>query len=571
MTCGAFGQTRPVPPQKAMLLESGLAMRPQRRVSTAPCRFQDAFVASYPNIASVPSSPDIDMVAGEMVLPNTSEVRRQLAIGGISTTPLDIALGIVGRLLKADTGHDQSELRFLRDCLQADPARTSMPCGLLCSHDDSDDELNDDLDVRTWLRSYSCQGDELYSPTSSRATSRHPSLARSLASRKPSLALSEASEVRKGLPRWPANLEAERKATLAALLDEFDSWSFDIFSLSELTCGRPLQFAGWEAFLRGGHVAKLDLSAQKAIRFLQRVEGTYAPAESAPYHNSMHAADVTQLVHSMLGDIGFGECFDSLNCLTLVLGAVVHDMGHDGRNNQFHVNAQDELALTYNDRSVLENFHISQAFRLLACDQDADILSDLGPEMVVRARKEMIEVVLATDMAQHFCQVSNLKHLTEKLGADPEAWCSDTSARSALQAMVLHAADIATPAKPAALSDLWTECLKQELFMQGDEEKRLSMPVSPLCDRDTVKFASSQVSFIQYVVQPCFELLAVVCPSVESVVLTELASNTAMWDARKKAEEDEAQPRIEASRGRHMSARLGAGLDVTPGVAQGGA
>jgi len=400
--------------------------------------------------------------------------------------------------------------------------------------------LNDDFiadpNLRTFLRS--CSWQETYSDTS---TSPRPSLVASrMGSRCPSLTLPE-REAMVELPRWPSHLDVASSVALGNLMDEeFDSWSFDMFRLSELTCGRPLQFAGWEALRRGGHVSKLDLDAQKVHRFLERAEGMY---EDATYHNSTHAADVTQLVHSMLGSVGFGACFDSLNAFTLVLGAIVHDMGHDGRNNQFHINAQDELALTYNDRSVLENFHIAQAFRLLKGNADADILSDLCPETLVRVRKEMIEVVLGTDMAQHFTQVSNFKHLAEKLGADTDAWCSDLTARSALQVMVLHAADIATPAKPAALSDRWTALLKQELFAQGDEEKRLRLPVSALCDRDTVKFASSQVGFIQYLVQPSFELLALVQPAVEDIILSELKTNMATWEGRRKAEEEEAAAR----------------------------
>ena len=36
-----------------------------------------------------------------------------------------------------------------------------------------------------------------------------------------------------------------------------------------------------------------------------------------------------------------------------------------GTNNQFHINSKSELALLYNDQSVLENHHISAAFRLM--------------------------------------------------------------------------------------------------------------------------------------------------------------------------------------------------------------
>jgi cAMP-specific phosphodiesterase 4 len=43
----------------------------------------------------------------------------------------------------------------------------------------------------------------------------------------------------------------------------------------------------------------------------------------------------------------------------------VHDLGHPGRNNAFQVATESELALLYNDKSVLEMMHISKAFQLL--------------------------------------------------------------------------------------------------------------------------------------------------------------------------------------------------------------
>merc|ERR1712062_128848 len=123
---------------------------------------------------------------------------------------------------------------------------------------------------------------------------------------------------------------------------------------------------------------------------------------TVPYHNKLHAADVTQLVHSLLVDIELGLFFPTLSRLALLLSAVVHDMGHDGRNNAFHVNRQDDFALTYNDQSVLENHHIASAFKIMWGDPDAAILAGLVREQVVRMRKEMIDEVLGTDMAYHF-------------------------------------------------------------------------------------------------------------------------------------------------------------------------
>lgn len=47
---------------------------------------------------------------------------------------------------------------------------------------------------------------------------------------------------------------------------------------------------------------------------------------------------------------------------------------------------------------------------------------------------------------------------------------------------------------------------------QGDKEKLMGMPVSPLCDRETcTDIASQQRGYIQFVVSPTFKPLAKYC------------------------------------------------------------
>jgi hypothetical protein len=42
-----------------------------------------------------------------------------------------------------------------------------------------------------------------------------------------------------------------------------------------------------------------------------------------------------------------------------IVAAISHDVDHPGFNNNFLVNTKDEIALLYNDQSVLENHHVA--------------------------------------------------------------------------------------------------------------------------------------------------------------------------------------------------------------------
>jgi calcium/calmodulin-dependent 3',5'-cyclic nucleotide phosphodiesterase len=65
--------------------------------------------------------------------------------------------------------------------------------------------------------------------------------------------------------------------------------------------------------------------------------------------------------------------------------------------------------------------------------------------------------------------------------------------KSKALALVLHSADISHPGKPWAIHYAWTESLMEEYFKQGEKEKELGLPCSPLCDRDNTLVAESQI------------------------------------------------------------------------------
>lgn len=68
--------------------------------------------------------------------------------------------------------------------------------------------------------------------------------------------------------------------------------------------------------------------------------------------------------------------------------------------------------------------------------------------------------------------------------------------------MALKCADVGHLSKSEAVHKRWVCSLEEELFRQGDMEKKLGLPISPLMNRDEGGITASQVS-TESVVSAC--------------------------------------------------------------------
>lgn len=99
-----------------------------------------------------------------------------------------------------------------------------------------------------------------------------------------------------------------------------------------------------------------------------RTQSSYLPN---PYHNQVHGADVLLATNHLLKAEALKGVFTDLEVLAALVAAAIHDVGHPARTNQFLVDVQHELAVLYNDNSVLENHHLAVAFKILQVHNNA--------------------------------------------------------------------------------------------------------------------------------------------------------------------------------------------------------
>ena len=93
---------------------------------------------------------------------------------------------------------------------------------------------------------------------------------------------------------------------------QLEDWeAFDVFKLARLTDGRPLQAVALALLRKRGLVSRLGLPEERLRSFLADVEEAYHPHN--PYHNSMHAADVTQVRGRGAALVGHTRCSGMCN------------------------------------------------------------------------------------------------------------------------------------------------------------------------------------------------------------------------------------------------------------------
>lgn len=310
-------------------------------------------------------------------------------------------------------------------------------------------------------------------------------------------------------------------------LDQITDWNkFDVFAVKRLSKDRPLQTVTWALLQHFDIVNSLKIPEDKLRRFLKSAESLY---NNNPYHNSQHAADVTQNVGVLLAD-GINSQLGQLEILACILAACVHDMDHPGYGNAYMVNTATKAAITYNDNSVNENMHAAEAFRLLRKD-DHDFLSHLPPDEWRFLRRTIIAIILATDMASHADVVSDFSGNVAVLGTDVSLW--PPAKRTTALSMLVHCADLGNPGKPLPLSLNWSARVTHEFFAQGDAERAAGLPISRLCDRNDTDICATQLAFMSAIVAPSFSALAALTPATSRLALLNVASNRAFWQAGK--------------------------------------
>lgn len=320
------------------------------------------------------------------------------------------------------------------------------------------------------------------------------------------------------------NIKNSDVSQITSILETVVTENFNIFSLQKLAGNATIFFVlsqGFKVF----NLLEI-INEQKFLNFCRELMNGYNPNDSdVKYHSSIHGADVCQTTivilknGQLLEKLGLGN----IDMIASITAAAAHDFKHNGFNNMFHVNKGSELALTYNDNTVLENWHVSQMFKMLVKDEN-NFLENFTPSEYRHMRRRMIDGILSTDMARHSEKrtqtLTMIKQYNIKNGENFKKIIEGDALvkfnnQQLVISQIIHTADLSNPAKKGEVYNAWTSLLYQEFFLQGDTERSMHMQVSPLCDRNSVNIPDAQVGFIKFVVLPQFEMMFELIPEMK--------------------------------------------------------
>jgi len=320
------------------------------------------------------------------------------------------------------------------------------------------------------------------------------------------------------LPKYGVDPKGQHEAELAKILENSEKWGVDMFKIAEITDKKTLTCITYTIFQERDLIKTFKIPGKVFLNFLRTLEDHYL--QDVPYHNSVHAADVTQSTHVLLNSPALECVFTPLEVMSAIFAAAIHDVDHPGLTNQFLINTSSELALMYNDESVLENHHLAVAFKLLQ-NPDCDIFINLTKKQRQTLRKMVIDMVLATDMSKHMSLLADLKTMveTKKVAGSGVLLLDNYTDRIQVLQNMVHCADLSNPTKPLELYRQWCNRIMEEFFQQGDREREGGLDISPMCDRFNATIEKSQVGFIDYIVHPLWETWAdLVHPDAQDIL-----------------------------------------------------
>ncbi|XP_022255246.1 cAMP-specific 3',5'-cyclic phosphodiesterase 7B-like, partial [Limulus polyphemus] len=246
------------------------------------------------------------------------------------------------------------------------------------------------------------------------------------------------------------------------LLSSCWKWNFNAFSLDVATGGRSVSVLLLHLFHHYGFTKKFHLDALKILHCFTLVESGYH--RDNPYHNAVHAADVTQALHCFLQEETISKYLDPVEIMACLIAAVCHDLDHPGFTQPFLLATSNHLAVLYKNFSVLETHHWRMA---VSCLRESKLLDHLEKDVCVEIERSIQSLILSTDLSLQQDFLLKFKKSMDEISVD----LTKKEKRHFVLQVALKCADLCNPCRPWPISKQWSYQVCEELYKQGQFRK----------------------------------------------------------------------------------------------------
>lgn len=296
---------------------------------------------------------------------------------------------------------------------------------------------------------------------------------------------------------------------------DFNAWDFSESDLMRFTIG---------IFRELGLLDTFRILRTTLTNFVIGVRKRY---RANPFHCWHHGFSVMQFVYFVLLHTDATNYLQAHDVLSLLVGALCHDMDHPGNTNSFEIATGTSRAIVYNDISVLENYHAHQTFVVLYADC-SNIFNQLDQGVQKKLRKAIVKAIMSTDMSHHFDQLKALDSVVvyskrylarqaARLALRPSSRSCSTASnsgdnrmgalnlsvagagdgpkvhrlqfnpndekdRQTVMNVLVHTADLSAQVYPWETARVWEDRINMEFMAQAAKEKQLGLPVLPHMD-----------------------------------------------------------------------------------------
>lgn len=286
----------------------------------------------------------------------------------------------------------------------------------------------------------------------------------------------------------------------------------------------------WAMINKTEVAANYMMASVTFYKFIEEVERLYNKRNN-PYHNFKHALTVMNVCYSLFKMTSIRSYFMNTGVAAVMFSTLMHDIDHTGKNNLFEINSSSELAITYNDDSVLESHHSATAFEIIS-KKDMNIFVRMPISEYSIFRRLVIHAILSTDIKKHFVDVKLFKQRNDDQDFEPYEDGDNIEDFLLLLAIMVHSADLYVPTLPLERSAKWSTLVNQEFMEQSNFEVENNLPITPFYQglEDPIKRAKSEKFFVSAIVSPLWSEVNRFLKGEISYLINNVATAEKHWE-----------------------------------------